>query len=142
MAIIGLNLAATIKVTSLYDTAEADEKTIFELGTLDSRVAGIIRDKATSVTVNQAAPDDEVESTVNVNAVYFEACVFGLKGFERFRDKDGNDIEARYHKRFIGGVSYKVMDPAIVGLIPSVVIAELGQKILSGNELSEAQAGN
>lgn len=143
MAITGLNLASTIRIPSIYDVADTvEEKTIWEIGTLDSRVVGLIRDKATSVTINQAAPDDEVESSVNINAVYFEACVFGLKGFERFKDKDGSDIEPRFHKRFIGGVSYRVMDPAIISLIPSVVISELGQKILSANELSQEQAGN
>jgi hypothetical protein len=142
MPIYGLSLAATQKIHSQYDDAPDDEKTVFEIGTLDSRVAGLIRDKATSVTVNQSAPDDEVESNVNMNAVYFEACVYGVKGFERFKDKDGNDIGARFLKRFHGGVSYKVMDPAIVALLPNPVVVELGQKILAGNELSPATAGN
>lgn len=143
MALKGLNLTETRKVASKYDTEEdQNERTLFEIGTLDSRIAAMLRDKGTTVTVNPAAMSDEVDSQINMNIVNFEACVYGLKGWERFRDENGDDIEFRTVKRNHGGVSYKVADPACVKLIPGAVIQELGQEIMKDNDLTEIEAKN
>lgn len=142
MAIKALNLSKTTVFTSSYDTGEAKDKTKFHLGTLDSRLVSMLRDKATTVTMNPTKPDDEVDSQINMNIVNFEACVYGLRDIENFKDDAGNDIKVVFSKRNHGGVSYRVIDPATIALIPQVVVNELGAKIMADNELSDTDVKN
>lgn len=142
MALKGLSLTATRKITSKYDAGDEADRTTFEIGTLDSRVYAMLRDKGTTVTVNPTAMSDEVDSQINMNIVHFEACIYGLKGWDNFQDDDGNDIEFATLKRNHGGVSYVVADPRCVKRLPGAVIQELGAEIMQANELSEVEAKN
>ena len=142
MAIKSLNLSKEIVLTSALDKGDPKDKTKFTVGTLDSRLVAMLRDKATTVTMNPTKPDDEVDSQINMNIVNFEACVYGLRNIENFKDDAGNDISVIFTKRNHGGVSYRVVDPATVSLIPHAVVAELGAKIMADNELAEVDVKN
>lgn len=140
MALKGLSLAAQFKFVSKYDTG--DDPTVFEYGALDSRIAAMLRDKGTTITVNPAAMEDEVDSQINANKVNFDAVVYGCRGWSNFKDEAGNDIPFRTLKRNHGGVSYTVADPAVVMLIPNAVIQEFGQKIMADNDMSADDVKN
>lgn len=121
----------------LVDEANA---TIWEIGTLDSRIAGRIRDMATTVSVDPNAPDEDVNTQINLAEVNYQTVMFGLKGWKNFRDADGNDIPFRTKSRTFSGGTYRVVDPDLMKLIPMHVIDELAAEIKKDNEVSAADA--
>lgn len=143
MPIVGIALAATREFESKYDSAKGKpEATRFTLGTLDSRVYGMLKDKATSLSVDATSQATDVTTNINANEVGFLTVCFGLKGWENFNDAEGKPIKFKTIPRSLGGSSYKIADPALVGLIPEAVIGELADEIRKDNELSEADAKN
>jgi hypothetical protein len=142
MAIIGLSLEATKDYTSLLDPARnTPDATIWVLGTLDSRIMGKIRDKATTMGIDPMKPD-EVTQTVNLREMDFETVIYGLKGVKNFNDAKGNAIKFNTRNRNHGGMNYEVADPAFVKLVPSDIISELAEQIRAMNSLTPAEAGN
>lgn len=140
MSIIGLSLEATRPYQSRLDPAKGtDEATVFRLGTLDSRIMGKIRDLATTINVDPSQPDDEVETSINQNEVFFQTVSYGLKGWEKFKDKNGNDIEFATITRRHSGQVYQIVDPDKLKLLPQSIIVELAQEIQKDNEVSNAQ---
>lgn len=143
MAIIGLTLAAEEAFQSDYDTKKGSkEATNFMLGTIDSRVMGRLRDDATSFAVNPSAPEEEVDVSVGQNTLFYLACQFGIKGWTQFRDKDGNDIPFRTQKRNMGGKSYTIVADEVLSRIPQPILAEIGEKIISLNEVTADEEKN
>lgn len=143
MALIGITLDTTREYVSDLDPAKgSDEATVFVLGTLDSRIFGMIRDKATTMSVDPTDPNGEVNTTINVNEVAFTTAMYGLKGWKNFRDGKGNDIKFATIKRTHGNQSYTVVDPEVLKRLPSVVIMELAEQIKTDNDVSEDAAKN
>lgn len=143
MAIIGLKLDAERNYESNLDSAKGTkEATVFQIGTLDSRIFGRIKDQATRFVVDPNAPNDEVETAVNASEVNFQTVQYGLRGWKNLRDDAGNDIPYKTVKRTHGGQSYRVCDPEQLKLVPQAVIEELAHEIARSNEVSEAQEKN
>lgn len=143
MPIIGLTLDATKDYVSRFDQpAEGEEATTFVLGTLDSRIFGMLRDKATTIHVDPNAPNDDVATSINMNEVAFQTVQYGLKGWRNLKDGAGNEIKFKTVKRNHGGQSYTVADPDVIKRLPQVVIAELSEEIRRENELDPADAKN
>lgn len=143
MPIIGISLEATRKYESKYDSARGKpEATRFEIGTLDSRVYGRLKDMATSLTVDPSSANEEVVTNINANDVAFHTVLHGLRGWENFSGPDGKPIKFKTTKRTVGANSYTIADPELVKLIPEVVISELADEIRKANELSETEAKN
>jgi hypothetical protein len=141
--ITGIKLDATRKYVSKLDPSKGTkDETVFEIGTLDSRIMGRIMDKATTITVDPARPEDEVSTQVNSSEAAFETVMYGLRGWSNFQDGDGNDIEFKTVKRNHGGASYKVADEALIKLLPRAVIIELAEEIRKDNELTETETKN
>lgn len=139
----GIKLDAVRNYVSNLDPAKGtDEATVFELGTLDSRIMGRITDKATTMSINPNRPDDEVDTTVNASEVAFETVQYGLRGWKNFVDDDGKEIPFKTTKRNHGGTSYRVVDEDVLKMLPRAVIVELAAEIRKDNELSEAEAKN
>jgi hypothetical protein len=140
MAIIGMNLAKEKKFVFSGDPAKGSkDETAFLYGTLDSRILGILQDKATSVKVNPSAPDEDVDTQINSKAFQFEVCQFGCKGWDNFKDHEGNDIKFKTIKLNRGGKSYTVVDPDVLAQVPGIVLEEFAFKIMAANELSEKE---
>jgi hypothetical protein len=106
----------------------------FNLKCLDSRILGVLKDKATKITINPQAPNDEIGTQVNQNQYYFEIVQLALDSVEDF---DTKGVKLTRMKRNIGGVSYSVVDPSFVGMIPDFVLAELAERVISGNSMSD-----
>lgn len=144
MAIKALNLAATRKYTSVFDNGPEDEKTIFVIGSLDSRLMGMIKDKATKFSVDPSNPNDNVDTQVNAEQVAFNAVLYGLKGIEGagLHDAGGNPVKVEFEKRTHGGTSYRVIAASVVEQIPNAILKELAEEIMKDNELSKDEAKN
>lgn len=143
MAIIGLKLESTRTYESKFDPAiGTPEATRFEIGTLDARIFGRIKDQATRFVVDPQAPDEEVETAIQASEVNFQTVQYGLRGWSNLRDEAGNDIPFKTVRRTHGGHHYTVVDPEVLKLIPHAVIEELAGEIAKGNTVSEAQAKN
>lgn len=142
MPIIGLTLDATKSYQSKLDSARnTPEATIWKLGTLDSRIMGRIRDKATTMGVDPLKPD-EVQQTVNLREMDFETVMYGLRGVENFTNGAGVSIPFSTSIRTHAGITYQIADPEFVRLIPLPVLEELGDEIRALNSLTAADAGN
>lgn len=141
MAIKSLNITTVTPYKSKYDPDRANENaTVFLLGTLDSRTSGRIKDLATRFVVDPHAADEEVETSIQAAEVNFQTVQYGLRGWEHFRDGEGNDIPFKTVSRRHGGASYPIVDPELMKLIPAAVIEELAIEISKANELSEVAA--
>ncbi len=141
--IVGLTLNSQVAYQSKSDPDYGTEKaTTFQLGSLDSRIVGKLRDDATSFAVNPNAPEEEVDVSIGQNELYYLACMFGLKGWTNLVDSDGNDIRYRTRKRNVAGRTYEVVDDMTLSRIPQGVLVELGREILEANEVSETDVKN
>lgn len=110
---------------------------------LDSRVLGVLKDKATTIGIDPKRPDDEVITHVSQNQYYFDVCALGLLEPEDFyEDEEGTKkVKWRTASRNIAGRSYEIVAHETLGKIPSEIIAELAEVILRGNEPS-VEEGN
>jgi hypothetical protein len=101
---------------------------------------GHLRDLATRLKVNpNAGPNDDVETTVEMNEVAFQTVQFGLGAVEPFQDADGNQILWKTQKRNLRGKSYEIVAEAVVNRLPLRVIAELSDKLRVLNNLGEEE---
>lgn len=144
MAIKGLTLDTTRDFVSDYDDAKGTpDETVFVIGALDSRIFGILRDRATSISVDPSRPDDTIETNINANEVAFQTVQYGLKGWRNFKDEKGSDIVYKSTKKHHGsGRAYDVVDPDLVSQLPAEVISELAEAIRDFNEVTEEEAKN
>lgn len=143
--IIGLNLDTTQEYVSEFDPDRGKKSpegnpTKFQLVTLDSRVMGHLRDKATRMSVNpNAKENDTVETEVAMNDVAFETVQFGLTGISPFDDASGNEIIFKTVKRNLRGKSYTVASDVVVNRLPMRVISELADQLRKMNDLDDTE---
>jgi hypothetical protein len=102
------------------------------LRVLDSRVIGILKDKATKLSIDPTRPDEEIATSVGQNDFYFQVCQFGIT-----EDTENYEVRYKSEKRNIGGKSYPIAAADWVSTIPEHIISELAERILEGNSLSE-----
>lgn len=159
MAINALSLASTREYISRLDPHHPDKAkdyqgqyipagttvpdpkkaTRWKLGTLDSRVYGYLRDITTEIVQTD---DGQASRRLAVNKMYREAVRFGLRGWENFKDHRGKEVERVTEEFTLGGKVYVVLTDKVLDVIPGEVIAELGQAIRDGNEVTEDEAKN
>lgn len=146
MSIRALSLASTREYVSTLDPHHPDRKnadpakaTKWQLGTLDSRLYGYLRDITTEIVQTE---DGQAARRLAVNKMYREAVRFGLRGWSNFKDERGREIERKTEEFALGGQVYVVLTDAVLNLIPGDVIADLGAEIKRGNELTEDDAKN
>lgn len=142
MALQGLTKAST----RLFESAKDPDKgnpnaTRFKLAFIDSFVTAYLKDKLTSF---EADPNDatKVVSVYSPNEIHIETVRFGLKGWENFKDEEGNDIEFKTVKRRMGGRSYDVVSDELLGNLPMSLIEELAVEIRRLNIVTVAEAKN
>ena len=140
MAIQAIDLTETQDYVSKYDTG--DNKTVWKLGALDSRIKKIIEDVAWEYEANPNSPGDaKAKASFNIGKTELEFVQFGLKGFENFLGK-GRQIYYDTEVKNMNGKAYHVLKSDILGLIPGDVIKELADKIKEINNVSEEERKN
>ena len=123
MGITGISLSETKDYVSNLDNIEP--KTIWKLGVLDAEVFASLG-----------------ELVNNPLKMMLEIVRFGLKGFENFKDANGNDVKFATISRNVGPYNYKVVSDSVLKIIPSNIINELGSEILQMSKLGESEAKN
>ena len=123
---------------SIHDTATKKDRTTFILGALDSRVAGKIMDSGSRIVVDTSRPSDEVETSIDQNEVSFTTVQFGLRGWRNLTDADGNEIPFATVNRRMMGKSYKIVDPVVLERLPTIIMRELAEEIMSVNTVSDS----
>jgi hypothetical protein len=142
MPIVGITLDSTRDYVSKLDTAKPPEATVFVIGTLDSRIFGILRDRGTVIQVDPTRGDDNVQTSLNLNEVNFLTVQYGLRGWRNFKDSAGADIAFKTSTITHGNKPYTVVDADLLRRLPGVVISELAEEIRKENELTETEAKN
>ncbi len=122
MGIKGISLAETKEYISQYDKDEP--KTKFIIGPLDSEIFDLLGEDK------------------NPLRLMSDAVRFGLKGFENFKDGNGNVVKFDTISRAVGPYNYKVVSDSIMKIIPPQVKTELGMEILKISRLNEEEIKN
>jgi len=122
MGIKGISLGETRDFISQYDKDEP--KTTWKLGALDSEIFDLLGEDK------------------NPLRLMSDAVRFGLKGFENFKDGNGNIIKFDTISRAVGPYNYKVVSDSIMKIIPPQVKTELGTEILKMSKLNEEEVKN
>lgn len=123
MGIKGISLSEVKDFVSQYDKEEP--KTIWKLGVLDSDVFDLIGGRT----------DNQLSTMTDVVR-------FGLKGFENFKDAQGNEIKFSTTTRVLGITNYKVVSDSLIKIIPPEVKYELANEIISSSRLNEEEIKN
>ena len=122
MGIKGISLGETRDFISQYEKDEP--KTTWKLGALDSEIFDLLGEDK------------------NPLRLMSDAVRFGLKGFENFKDGNGNIIKFDTISRAVGPYNYKVVSDSIMKIIPPQVKTELGTEILKMSKLNEEEVKN
>ncbi len=120
--ITGISLSETKDFVSQYDKGE--QKTIWKLGVLDSEIFDLLGEDK------------------NPLRLMSDAVRFGLKGFDNFKDANGNIIKFDTVNRAVGQYSYKIVSDNIMKIIPPQIKTELGTEILKMSKLNEEEVKN
>jgi hypothetical protein len=132
MAIKALNLHDVKTVTHPDDK---NDPTKWEIAVIDSRVLGMIQDKATKLTVDADDPDADTGVEVSQNEVNFLIVQFGLKGWSHFIGENG-DIVYETEDKVLGSKKYSIAKSDILSSIPQDVLQWLASEIMKLNTLS------
>lgn len=124
--ITGIDLNQTINYISKLD--EGSVKTVWKIGLLPTPVLSYCSSKF--LNENQSLDG------------MIEVVKFGLKGFENFKDKSGNNILFEQTARHLGNRVFDVVTDNIINIIPMQIIAELGAEILRIQNLSSEEIKN
>ena len=73
-----------------WDTDE--NKTVWKIGVLDTPLRAYLTDRLTDFSYGKGDMSAPADITLHQNIMYLEAIRYGIKGWENFKDKSGNDI--------------------------------------------------
>lgn len=134
MALTGMSMAATRRYVSERDPAKGTtDATNFILGTIDVFVMAALGD-------SMLAFDENGVRSIRLNAQRIELVRFGLKGWEKFKDANGNDLAFKTTTRNVLGREYTVAHDDVIAQLDLALIAELANEISKDNNLLEATA--
>jgi len=138
VAIKAINLGTLKSITFPEDT---DDPTVWEIGAIDSRVLGHLRDKATDLKINPDDPEAGADISLGMNEFHFQVAQFGLKGFSNFQGEDikgkSKDVMFSTQRKTVGKVQYDVCDDAVMAMVPGNVLQFLANEVLKINNLGE-----
>ena len=137
MAIIGVNIEATTEYTCKSDT---DNPTKWVLGTLSSRVLGILKDQSASFAAS-GEDSENLRAEFKVNKSAHDAVQFGLRGWGNFCTQDGSQISYQSVEMSVPGTSIKVpaVPTALMEMIPLEVIRELSEELDKQNTTGDEE---
>ena len=121
---------------------KADEKsekpTVWKLGVIDS----ITMSKLDKVDVEYNMDTEDTKIKANLMGRELEFVRYGLKGWQNFCDKNGQEIKPEFNTIGRAGGSSQVLVDRVLQKIPADVIREIAQGIRKGNVLSESERKN
>lgn len=144
MALVARTLGQVVRYVSRLDPAkgtpeEATEATAFLLAPLSARAFAAIQDATSS---NRTKPveegkEPEVEQVVRLNERCYAMAQASLRGWERFRDAEGNDVPFSVASRVVGGDRVAGASDEAMNRLDSALILELGVQVI---KLSQPEA--
>lgn len=138
----GVDIYATRDFVSKLDT-DKDNPTIFEVGSLDSRMKGYILDNVSDFELSSDNPDDDTKINWRINERNLTLVKFGVKNIKNFADpQTGQPIKFKCDVVNKFGKSYDVVPEEILNMIPLKVITELATEILKETNLSKEAEKN
>lgn len=141
MSLKCIDLAEVVDYVSKLDKEEP--KTIWKLGVLDTRMRKQLEDLGIEYETDPAQPTTgKAKVKLNLGKSELEFVSFGLKGFENFFDKNGEQIHFKTEGRIVNGKPYHVVAEEILKIIPGNIITELAVKIKEINNIGEAERKN
>jgi hypothetical protein len=140
--ITGLTLDEVIRYTSKFD--EGEKPTIWILGMLDAVLLAQIEDEQLLFSVKEGGEGEEAstQTKLKINERNVELVRHGLKGFEVFCDKDGQEIKYETISKPGRRRPVTIVSDRTIKRIPPIVVKELAEKILEINSPSEEEVGN
>jgi len=138
MALIAVDVNAVREYSLKCD--DGDDKTVFQIGTLDAPLRAYIEDKGLSYSVNASAPKDAPANvSMNMNARSLEVVRFGLRGWKNFKDAQGREIQFDRVSQAVPGIGNRhVASDSSLRLLKMDWIKELGKEI-TGDNFIEAE---
>lgn len=133
MAITGISLVENQPFYSSFDDAPENEKTEWQIGSIDASIRGMIGDNA----ITWLQTENGTQMVNKQSQRNFEVCRFGLKGWDRFPNGKGGDVEYKQVPRIVNGRAYMVVDDEVLNLIPTPVVAEIAEKIMALNTATD-----
>lgn len=113
--------------------------TIWKLSGLDVFLDARVWDASAEFSQTEQG---RTEARVNIAVGSIEAVRYGLKGWENFTDRQGNQIPFRTEQRRIAGREYQAVPDDLLRLIPLNDMFELSRKIRELSRLTETAAKN
>jgi hypothetical protein len=133
MAITGITFAETQPFYSEHDDAPEAEKTEFLIGAIDATVRGMIGENS----IAWLQTENGTQMINKQSSRDFDLCRFGVKGWSKFRDAKGSDIEFKQSVRIVNGKAYQVVDDEVLNKVPPIVIGEMAAKIIEINTATD-----
>lgn len=124
---------------SLSHPDDKDDPTIWEIGAVDSRVLGMLQDKAARIEVDPTQLDAETGVSMSQNEVAFMVAQFGLKGWVNFKDEKG-DVQFQTEQKVLGNRKYDVVKSDLLASIPFDVIQWLSTQVEKLNTMKPDEA--
>jgi len=139
--LIALDLSAVKEFVSLYDSG--DDKTVFKIGVLDSITRAKIEDKQTEFVLNRVSTSGHADMRINRRQRNIEIVKHGLRGWDKFKDAQGNEVAFTSVSEPGPASSMKsVVSDASLRLIPGEIIDELADEIVKMNTFTKVDEGN
>lgn len=121
---------------------KADEKsekpTVWKVGVIDS----ITMSKLDKVDVEYNMDTEDTKIKANLMGRELEFVRHGLKGWQNFCDRSGQEIKPEFITVGRAGGSSQILSDKVLQKIPADVIRELAAEIRKGNVLSENERKN
>jgi hypothetical protein len=115
-----------------------EEQTRWKLGVIDS--LSLVKIDRCDVEFD---PDsNEAKVTADILGREMEYVRYGLKGWDNFKDKNGQEIKPRLNTLSKGGRIAEVLHDDCLRRIPKKIIVELAQVLRGETELSGAERKN
>ena len=139
--IIALDINEVRPYTLESDTTEP--KTVFQVGVLDGVLLSAIEDSQTQFGVSNTGDKGSPDISVNLHGKNVEAVKFGLKGWENFKDKNGNDVLFTTQNYTVPRVGVRAgVSRDSLSRLNKDVIAELATEILKASSFDKEQEKN
>ena len=139
MAIIAININKVVPFSLLSDSG--DNKTVFNLGVIDSLTRSYIDDQ--HLELRKKDNGDPKLEDIAIHDKYVQFVRFGLRGWENFKDAEGKDVPFETVEVVIPRLGKKtVVSEDCLKKLELMNIVELGIQILNINHVKAEDQKN
>lgn len=131
MAIIAFDVNQVRDYTSPQDKGE--NKTVFKIGVLDSRLFYYLQDRSRTFGVNNLGPDAPATVNLDVETRNYKVVKYGLRGWENLLDNNGKEVSPKFRPDSLPNVGTRqgLTDDSMDMI--KLLIPELAAEILKDN---------